>query len=66
MFQFQVWNGQQAGAAAVLVADNVDEPRSPWIVPRRARAMGIIPSAIERSFGELEVGLEERRRRCCD
>ncbi|KAJ6710002.1 VACUOLAR-SORTING RECEPTOR 7, partial [Salix koriyanagi] len=25
-FAFKAWNAQQAGAAAVLVADNIDEP----------------------------------------
>ncbi|KAK6916952.1 PA domain [Dillenia turbinata] len=58
-FALKVWNGQQAGAAAVLVADNVDEPLITMDSPEEnIDSDGYIekiqiPSAlIERSFGE--------------
>ncbi|KAK6931969.1 PA domain [Dillenia turbinata] len=58
-FALKVWNGQQAGAAAVLVADNVDEPLITMDSPEEnIDSDGYIekieiPSAlIQRSFGE--------------
>ncbi|OVA01562.1 EGF-like calcium-binding domain [Macleaya cordata] len=58
-FALKVWNGQQAGVAAVLVADNIDEPLITMDSPEENNdAEGYIekiriPSAlIDRSFGE--------------
>ncbi|KAL7210979.1 hypothetical protein ACSBR2_013962 [Camellia fascicularis] len=58
-FAMKVWNGQQAGAAAVLVADSVNEPLITMDSPEESSdADGYIekieiPSAlIERAFGE--------------
>ncbi|XP_068640699.1 vacuolar-sorting receptor 6-like [Aristolochia californica] len=58
-FALKVWHGQEAGAAAVLVTDNVDEPLITMDTPEESSdAEGYIekiriPSAlINRSFGE--------------
>lgn len=70
-FALKVWNGQQAGAAAVLVADSVDEPLITMDSPEEnSDSYGYIekiqiPSAlIEKSFAEtlkaeLKKGSEE-------
>ncbi|PSR98846.1 Vacuolar-sorting receptor 6 like [Actinidia chinensis var. chinensis] len=66
-FALKVWNGQQAGAAAVLVADNIDEPLITMDSPEdSSNADGYIdkisiPSAlIEQSFGEaLKAALKK-------
>jgi len=65
-FALKTWNGQQAGAAAVLVIDSVDEPLITMDAPEETSAAGDyvekigIPSAlIQRSFGEsLKVALK--------
>ncbi|KAH7840962.1 hypothetical protein Vadar_023916 [Vaccinium darrowii] len=58
-FALKAWNAQQAGAAAVLVVDSVDEPLITMDAPEETSDAGdyvekiTIPSAlIERSFGE--------------
>ncbi|XP_030550062.2 vacuolar-sorting receptor 6 [Rhodamnia argentea] len=58
-FAKKVWNGQQAGAAAVLVADNIDEPLITMDSPMEStdadgyiEKIGIPSALIERSFGE--------------
>ncbi|GAB4840859.1 Vacuolar-sorting receptor 6, variant 2 [Ancistrocladus abbreviatus] len=57
-FALKVWNAQQAGAAAVLVADSVDEPLITMDSPEESKDDGYIeqieiPSVlIERSFGQ--------------
>ncbi|XP_073022476.1 vacuolar-sorting receptor 3-like isoform X3 [Primulina eburnea] len=58
-FALKVWNAQNAGAAAVLVADNIDEPLITMNSPEEAGASAkyisniTIPSAlIDKSFGE--------------
>ncbi|KAI6704832.1 hypothetical protein NL676_007794 [Syzygium grande] len=58
-FAKKVWNGQQAGAAAVLVADNRDEPLITMDSPQESidadgyiEKIGIPSALIERSFGE--------------
>ncbi|KAI3965994.1 hypothetical protein MKX01_010951 [Papaver californicum] len=58
-FALKVWNAQKAGAAAVLVADNIDEPLITMDSPEESSdSEGYIekikiPSAlIDRSFGE--------------
>ncbi|KAG2685015.1 hypothetical protein I3843_10G102100 [Carya illinoinensis] len=58
-FALKVWNGQQAGAAAVLVADSVDEPLITMDSPEESadsdgyiEKIGIPSALIERSFGE--------------
>lgn len=58
-FALKVWNGQQAGAAAVIVADNIDEPLITMDSPedntdskRYIEKIGIPSALIERSFGE--------------
>ncbi|KAJ0082519.1 hypothetical protein Patl1_11993 [Pistacia atlantica] len=58
-FALKVWNGQQAGAAAVLVADNIDEPLITMDSPEEStdadgyvEKIGIPSALIERSFGE--------------
>ncbi|THG09372.1 hypothetical protein TEA_013788 [Camellia sinensis var. sinensis] len=66
-FAKKVWNGQQAGAAAVLVADSVNEPLITMDSPEESsEADGYIekieiPSAlIERAFGEsLKAALKK-------
>ncbi|GAA0172927.1 extracellular matrix structural protein [Lithospermum erythrorhizon] len=59
-FALKVWNGQQAGAAAVLVADNIDESLITMDTPEEnSDADGFIekiniPSAlVEQSFGQI-------------
>ncbi|XP_077244387.1 vacuolar-sorting receptor 6-like [Tasmannia lanceolata] len=67
-FALKVWNGQQGGAAAVLVADNMDEPLITMDTPEESsNAEGYIekiriPSAlISRSFGEtLKKALKDQ------
>ncbi|CAD5174275.1 unnamed protein product [Musa acuminata subsp. malaccensis] len=57
-FALKAWNAQQAGAAAVLVADNTDEPLLTMDNPEESQASDYvdkisIPSAfINREFGE--------------
>lgn len=66
-FALKVWNGQQAGAAAVLVADSRDEPLITMESPEESSdADGYIdkieiPSAlIDRAFGEtLKAALQK-------
>lgn len=69
-FALKAWNAQNAGAAAVLVADSIDEPLITMDTPEENRDEGYvekirIPSAlINREFGEalkkaIEKGEEE-------
>lgn len=58
-FALKVWNGQQAGAAAVLVADNIDEPLITMDSPEEntdskgyIEKIGIPSALIDRSFGD--------------
>ncbi|KAG0447963.1 hypothetical protein HPP92_028079 [Vanilla planifolia] len=57
-FALKAWNAQNAGAAAVLIADNIDEPLITMDTPDESRDEGfvekiVIPSAlINREFGE--------------
>ncbi|KAL2484132.1 Vacuolar-sorting receptor 6 [Forsythia ovata] len=58
-FALKVWNGQQAGAAAVLVADSIDEPLITMDTPEESsdadgyiEKIGIPSALIDRSFGE--------------
>ncbi|KAL8172275.1 hypothetical protein V2J09_024079 [Rumex salicifolius] len=58
-FALKVWNAQKAGAAAVLVADDIDEPLITMDTPEEDSSSAryieniTIPSAlIEKSFGE--------------
>ncbi|KAK9268214.1 hypothetical protein L1049_010657 [Liquidambar formosana] len=58
-FALKVWNGQQAGAAAVLVADNIDEPLITMDSPEAnidsdgyIEKIGIPSALIDRSFSE--------------
>uniref|UniRef100_A0A5B7BE82 EGF-like calcium-binding domain-containing protein n=1 Tax=Davidia involucrata TaxID=16924 RepID=A0A5B7BE82_DAVIN len=58
-FALKVWNGQQAGAAAVLVADSIDEPLITMDSPEESsdadgyiEKIGIPSALIHRSFGE--------------
>ncbi|XP_062160816.1 vacuolar-sorting receptor 6-like [Alnus glutinosa] len=58
-FALKVWNGQQAGAAAVLVADSVDEPLITMDSPEEStdsdgyvEKIGIPSALIEKSFGD--------------
>ncbi|KAG1365137.1 vacuolar-sorting receptor 6 [Cocos nucifera] len=57
-FALKAWNGQNAGAAAVLVADNIDEPLLTMDTPEESRDSDYvekitIPSAlVNRAFGE--------------
>ncbi|KAG9439433.1 hypothetical protein H6P81_019598 [Aristolochia fimbriata] len=68
-FALKVWHGQEAGAAAVLVADNIDEPLITMDTPEESSdAEGYIekiriPSAlINRSFGEsLKKAVEKNQ-----
>lgn len=57
-FALKVWNGQQAGAAAVLVADTLDEPLITMDSPEEStdadgyiEKIGIPSALIDRSFG---------------
>ncbi|KAG5562412.1 hypothetical protein RHGRI_005221 [Rhododendron griersonianum] len=66
-FALKAWNGQQAGAAAVLVADSVDEPLITMDSPKDSseaseyiEKIGIPSVLIERSFGEsLKAALKK-------
>ncbi|RZC46761.1 hypothetical protein C5167_039716 [Papaver somniferum] len=58
-FALKVWNAQKAGAAAVLVADNIDEPLITMNSPKESRdsegyidKIKIPPALIDRSFSE--------------
>ncbi|MBA0771830.1 hypothetical protein Gotri_007299 [Gossypium trilobum] len=58
-FALKVWQAQQAGAAAVLVADSVDEPLITMDSPEESRdtnefveKIGIPSALIEKSFGD--------------
>ncbi|KAJ6703306.1 RING FINGER AND PROTEASE ASSOCIATED DOMAIN-CONTAINING [Salix viminalis] len=58
-FALKAWNAQQAGAAAVLVADNIDEPLITMDYPEVStdadgylEKIGIPSAFIEKSFGE--------------
>ncbi|KAJ6388354.1 hypothetical protein OIU77_026853 [Salix suchowensis] len=58
-FALKAWNAQQAGAAAVLVADNIDEPLLTMDSPEMStdadgyvEKIGIPSVFIEKSFGE--------------
>ncbi|XP_017701108.1 vacuolar-sorting receptor 6-like isoform X2 [Phoenix dactylifera] len=57
-FALKAWNGQNAGAAAVLVADNIGEPLLTMDTPEESRDSEYvekisIPSAlVDRAFGE--------------
>ena len=62
-FALKVWHGQQAGAAAVLVADSIDEPLITMDSPEEStdaneyvEKIGIPSALIEKSFG---VSLKE-------
>ncbi|KAL5731275.1 Vacuolar-sorting receptor 7 [Ranunculus cassubicifolius] len=65
-FALKVWNGQQAGVAAVLVADNIDEPLITMDSPEEntdtegyIQKIGIPSALIDRSFGDrLKKALE--------
>ncbi|KAJ6805304.1 vacuolar-sorting receptor 6-like [Iris pallida] len=66
-FALKAWNGQKAGAAAVLVADSIDEPLITMDTPEESRDEGYIekitiPSVlINRAFGDaLKLALEKR------
>lgn len=59
-FALKVWNGQQAGASAVLVADTIDEPLITMDSPEESTdadgyidKIGIPSALIDRSFGDL-------------
>ncbi|XP_059656854.1 vacuolar-sorting receptor 6-like [Cornus florida] len=66
-FALKVWNAQQAGAAAVLVADSIDEPLITMDSPEESSdadgyidKIGIPSALIERSFGEaLKTALKK-------
>ncbi|KAG5562409.1 hypothetical protein RHGRI_005218 [Rhododendron griersonianum] len=66
-FALKAWNGQQAGAAAVLVADSVDEPLITMDSPEDSsdaseyiEKIGIPSVLIDRSFGEsLKAALKK-------
>ncbi|ONK65848.1 uncharacterized protein A4U43_C06F1590 [Asparagus officinalis] len=69
-FALKAWNAQNAGAAAVLVADSIDEPLLTMDTPEESKDEGYIekitiPSAlVNRAFGEalkkaIEKGTEE-------
>lgn len=58
-FALKVWNGQLAGAAAVLVADSIDEPLITMDSPEESsdadgylEKIGIPSALIDKSFGE--------------
>ncbi|XP_016484907.1 vacuolar-sorting receptor 6 [Nicotiana tabacum] len=58
-FALKVWNGQQAGAAAVLVADSIDEPLITMDSPEESTdadgyidKIGIPSALIGKSFGD--------------
>ncbi|XP_015067102.1 vacuolar-sorting receptor 6 [Solanum pennellii] len=58
-FALKVWNGQQAGAAAVLVADSIDEALITMDSPEEStdangyiEKIGIPSALIEKSFGD--------------
>ncbi|KAB1221572.1 Vacuolar-sorting receptor 6 [Morella rubra] len=58
-FALKAWNGQQAGAAAVLVADSVNEPLITMDSPEEStdsdgyvEKIGIPSALIEKSFGD--------------
>ncbi|GLU08596.1 hypothetical protein SLE2022_255000 [Rubroshorea leprosula] len=58
-FALKVWHGQQAGAAAVLVADSMDEPLITMDSPEESldedgyvEKIGIPSALIEKSFGD--------------
>lgn len=58
-FALKVWNGQQAGAAAVLVADSVEEPLITMDSPQEStdaegyvEKIGIPSALVEKTFGE--------------
>ncbi|KAJ4702734.1 Vacuolar-sorting receptor-like protein [Melia azedarach] len=58
-FALKVWNGQQGGAAAVLVADSVDEPLITMDSPEEStdadgyvEKIGIPSALIDRPFGD--------------
>ncbi|KAK1557839.1 hypothetical protein Q3G72_032861 [Acer saccharum] len=58
-FALKAWNGEQAGAAAVLVADSVDEPLITMDSPQDSsdaegyvEKIGIPSALIDRSFGD--------------
>lgn len=66
-FALKVWNGQQAGAAAVLVADSRDEPLITMESPEESSdadgyidKIGIPSALINRAFGEtLKAALQK-------
>lgn len=66
-FAKKVWHGQQAGAAAVLVADDRDEPLITMDSPEESsdadgyiEKIGIPSALIEKSFGEsLKLALQK-------
>ncbi|KAK8971556.1 Vacuolar-sorting receptor 6 [Platanthera guangdongensis] len=65
-FALKAWNGQNSGAAAVLIADNMDEPLITMDTPEESRDDGYvekirIPSAlINREFGMvLKIAVEK-------
>ncbi|KAE8709259.1 Vacuolar-sorting receptor 3 [Hibiscus syriacus] len=67
-FALKVWHAQQAGAAAVLVADSIDEPLITMDSPEESsdaneyvEKMGIPSALIEKSFdGNLKEALKKR------
>ncbi|KAE8728988.1 Vacuolar-sorting receptor 6 [Hibiscus syriacus] len=67
-FALKVWHGQQAGAAAVLMADSIDEPLITMVSPeessdanRYVEKIGIPSALIEKSFGDnLKEALKKR------
>ncbi|KAF8025427.1 hypothetical protein BT93_F2303 [Corymbia citriodora subsp. variegata] len=67
-FAKKVWHGQQAGAAAVLIADNIEEPLITMDSPMEStdadgyiEKIGIPSALIERSFGEsLKEALKKK------
>ncbi|XP_020575434.1 vacuolar-sorting receptor 6-like [Phalaenopsis equestris] len=65
-FALKAWNGQNAGAAAVLIADSIDEPLITMDSPEESKDAGYvekirIPSAlVNREFGEaLKIAVEK-------
>ncbi|KAE8659438.1 Vacuolar-sorting receptor 6 [Hibiscus syriacus] len=67
-FALKVWHAQQAGAAAVLVADSIDEPLITMDSPEESsdaneyvEKIGIPSALVEKSFGDnLKEALKKR------
>ncbi|KAM1917223.1 hypothetical protein ACFX13_036849 [Malus domestica] len=67
-FALKVWNAQQAGAKAVLVADNIEEPLITMVSPEEStdadgyiEKIGIPSALIEKAFGDsLKEALKKK------